>query len=77
MYSAIRQVSSQTVLWPAYGRRYATVDAMLKDWKAGKDFRFAPGGAYCSIRDMPAIMAEHPSTVYVQDPITKVQAIVS
>lgn len=77
MYTAIRQVSSQTVLRPAYGRTYKTVDAMLKDWKDGKDFRFAPSGPYCSIRDLSAIVAEHPSTVYLQDPITKVQVIVA
>lgn len=72
-YTAIRQVSSPIVLWPAYGKRHATADDLLKAWKDGKEFRFAPRGHYCSIRDLAAIMSEHPSTVYLQDPHGNVQ----
>lgn len=41
----------------AYGRRYATAQAALADWDAGKDFQImyvnrpAVVGAYCSQRD--------------------------
>ena len=47
----MRSVSSPTVLVPAYGRKYATSEAMLKDWTGGKDFR-VEGGPYTSIRDL-------------------------
>lgn len=39
-------------LIPAYGRKYATVEALLKDWQEGKDFRIGSGGPYCSVRDL-------------------------
>lgn len=35
----------------AYGRKYATKDAMLADWHAGKDFQSTSSGRYLSIRD--------------------------
>lgn len=51
--NALRQVSSPVNLWPAYGRRYNTVEAMRSDWEAGKDFSMRPGsGPYTSIRDL-------------------------
>ncbi len=44
-------------LLPAYGRRYETEDAMLADWKAGKDFQISDGrpGPYCSILDLRSL----------------------
>lgn len=39
-------------LTPAYGRDYKSKDAVIKDWKSGKDFQTS-GGRYCSIRDFP------------------------
>jgi hypothetical protein len=38
-------------LLPAYGRKYATPAAAIKDWNDGKDFRLTGGGPYTSIRD--------------------------
>ena len=35
----------------AYGRTYTTKDAILADWRAGKDFKIC-SGPYCSIRDI-------------------------
>ena len=49
--TALQQVSSPLVLIPAYGRTYQTKQAMLEDWKAGKDFRVMGHGCYTSIRD--------------------------
>ena len=50
-----RQYSlSQGVLWPAYGRDYKTKAEIIKDFRAGKDFKigFYNGqSTYCSIRD--------------------------
>lgn len=43
-------------LIPAYGRVYATMDVMLKDWEDGKDFKVRGGGPYCSIRDTPLLL---------------------
>jgi hypothetical protein len=37
---------------PAYGRDYKSKDAVLADWKAGKDFHAGVYG-YISIRDNP------------------------
>lgn len=74
MYTAIRQVSSPIVLWPAYGKRYATVDDLLKGWKDGKDFFMAPYGPLCSVQDLAYIMEEEqPSSIHLQDPHHKVQ----
>lgn len=39
-------------LIPAYGREYKTLESMLADWKAGKDFRVGTSGPYCSVRDL-------------------------
>jgi hypothetical protein len=36
---------------PAYGRDYKSAAAARADWNAGKDFRIALSGQYCSIRD--------------------------
>lgn len=35
----------------AYGRKYATKDAVLADWHAGKDFQSTSSGRYLSKRD--------------------------
>lgn len=51
----MRSVSSPVVLVPAYGRKYTTSEAMLKDWTGGKDFQVA-GGPYTSIRDLPYLV---------------------
>ncbi len=45
-------------LIPAYGRKYATMADMLKDWDAGKDFMVQGSGFYCSKRDALAIRRE-------------------
>ena len=41
---------------PAYGRDYKSKDAVLADWKAGKDFHSAHG--YISIRDAKSLPAQ-------------------
>lgn len=71
-YTAIRQVSSPVVLWPAY-TTYATADDMRKGWEKGKDFRIAPRGPVCSVRDLAALMSEHPSSIHLQDPRSAAQ----
>ena len=38
-------------LVPAYGRDYKSAAAVKADWQAGKDFRIATTGQYCSVRD--------------------------
>lgn len=38
------------ILIPAYGRSYASIEAMEKDWTEGKDFKILKG-PYCSVRD--------------------------
>jgi hypothetical protein len=53
--NALRQVSSPMVLVPAYGKRYNTVEDMLKDWRRGIDFLIV-GGSYASIRDWEALL---------------------
>ena len=73
-YTALRQVSSPMVLWPAYGKRYATVEDLWKGWQAGKDFLMAPYGPLCSVRDLACILEEEiPSSIHLQDPYNKVQ----
>ena len=59
----LQQVSSPIVIVAAYGRKYTTKEAALKDWNAGKDFRIFDG-PYCSIRDLPALKASA-STVHL------------
>lgn len=44
-------VTPQLIIGPAYGRSYASVEALSKDWHAGKDFKVV-NGPYCSIRDI-------------------------
>jgi hypothetical protein len=41
---------------PAYGRDYKSKDAVLADWKAGKDFHSNFG--YISIRDAESVPAQ-------------------
>ena len=55
--TAHQMLSSPIILLPAYGRTYATREAMLKDWQAGKDFRLFPQGCYTSIRDVEDLKA--------------------
>ena len=69
--SAWRMVCSPMLLIPAYGRTYATVEAMRKDWEAGKDFSAYGQGGYCSIRDVHALRA-NASSVTLTDPRTHV-----
>ncbi len=40
------------ILVPAYGRKYQTEEAAIKDYQDGKDFKVMYG-AYCSCRDFP------------------------
>ena len=49
-------IGSAILLTPAYGRTYLTAVAMLADWDDGKDFKMYGCGAYCSIRDIAALM---------------------
>lgn len=42
-------------LVPAYGRDYKTAAAVLADWEAGRDFKCAVSGRYCSKRDFENI----------------------
>lgn len=43
------------VIEPAYGRSYADVASLMKDWEEGKDFKISFGGPYCSIRNLELI----------------------
>jgi hypothetical protein len=45
---------------PAYGRDYKSKEAVLADWKAGKDFRSDLG--YLSIRDAESL----PNQVWIR-----------
>ena len=59
-------------LIPAYGRVYATAEAMLADWNAGKDFQIS-FGPYCSIRDMDLIITQYRNCdIMLLDPETYV-----
>lgn len=55
--NALSQASSPLVLVPAYGRVYNSVEAMMTDWNAGKDFRIW-NGPYCSVRDLEHLRLE-------------------
>ena len=61
-----------TYIVPAYGRTYKTKDVMLADWNAGKDFKIARGGPYCSIRDLDK-MRTMLDSLYLYDPATGIQ----
>lgn len=71
---AMAMLNGPAVLFPAYGRTYATVEDMRAAWDAGKDFRF-PGGPYCSVRDLDKIHDMF-STVWILDPVTRVQTLI-
>lgn len=66
--------SNMISLVPAYGRKYATRQAIQDDWNAGKDFKIynAPAwvGCYCSIRDIARLrdMAGRDKIVIVDVP---------
>ena len=64
MDNAIKQVSSPLFLQAAYGRSYATAEAAICAWKAGKDFLIV-GGPYCSIRNIKEMEKEFPSGIYI------------
>lgn len=36
---------------PAYGRKYASIEEMMADWNAGKDFLIDTDGPYASLAD--------------------------
>lgn len=61
---ALRQVTSQMVLFGAYGRTYETKKDAIRDWEQGLDFKIA-GGPYCSIRDLD-MLADSASGVFIQ-----------
>ena len=44
-------MNNTPTLIPAYGRDYASMAAVEKDWEAGKDFVIVVSGQYCSKRD--------------------------
>lgn len=71
MNQGIKQVSGPTILFPAYGRTYSSVEKMIKDWDAGKDFRVGPFGPYCSIRDKQ-YLDETSSSVHLFDPSSNI-----
>lgn len=53
---------------PAYGRDYKSKDAVLADWKAGKDFHGGVHG-YLSVRDADSV----PAQIWVRyDNLTKI-----
>ncbi|CAB4134454.1 hypothetical protein UFOVP273_73 [uncultured Caudovirales phage] len=58
----------QVSLFPAYGRKYKTPDAVLRDWNDGKDFQLLRGSPYCSIRDLEQIKSMYSSAYIVYGP---------
>jgi hypothetical protein len=44
-------------LVPAYGRDYKSREALLADWRAGKDFR-EPDGRHVNSQDVDLVKAE-------------------
>lgn len=56
LIDAILGTKTRLVLHPAYGRKYFSLDEVLRDWTGGKDFRIHGVGVYCSIRDRKAIL---------------------
>lgn len=58
---ALRQVSSQMTLTPAWGKRLTSKAELQAGWDAGKDFRIYPWGGYTSIRDLPRLRSESSS----------------
>ena len=49
-------LGSPVLLTPAYGRKYDDAAAMLASWEMGQDFKMYGCGAYCSVRDIAALM---------------------
>ncbi len=45
------------IVMPAYGRRYPSAAAAVKDWDSGKDFRILRG-PYCSVRDSEMLVRD-------------------
>ena len=53
-----------TYIIPAYGRCYASEQAMRLAWDEGYDFVLLHSGQYCSIRDLPRF--NRLETLYLQ-----------
>lgn len=63
----MQQISSETVLLPAYGRKYDSLTHMKADWDVGKDFKIGPNGPYCSIRDIEYLKNSSSQVTLTQD----------
>ena len=50
-------LQKSTYIHPAYGRRYHTSAAALKDWNRGKDFKILRG-AICTKEDYEALASQ-------------------
>jgi hypothetical protein len=62
------------VLFPAYGKRYTSEQAMREAWDKGTDFRVMQGpgnGQYASKRNMVEL-AYLASSIVILDPYTKI-----
>ena len=64
------------ILILAFGRFYASIEAAMMDWQAGKDFRLMGHSCYTSIRDLPQLQAQL-CTVYIRLENLKVSITVS
>lgn len=62
--NGLAQVSSPIFIEPAYGRRYLTREALLRDWEDGRDFKVVYG-PYCSNRDLEYLKSTEPSGIYL------------
>lgn len=56
-----------TILFPAYGKQYATVEEARAAWDKGVDFTIKANGSYCSIRDIAELQYMF-SNVYIYLP---------
>jgi hypothetical protein len=64
------------LLVPAYGKTYATKEALLAAWNNGKDFHDYRGpGRYCSIRDLKSL-TYLTSSIMLTDPQSRVSVTV-
>ena len=57
-------INSVLIIVPAYGRKYASEQAVATDWNSGKDFKVFRG-PYISIRDIEAIRGSY-STAFIK-----------
>lgn len=67
--TARQMIGSPLILFPAYGKTYATEEAMRIDWVSGVDFKIK-GGPYTSIRDLDKL-SEDASSIWIYDLISK------